>query len=376
MEIIFLENTDPFVNYVGGIPTYIRNASCHLKKHNIKSHFLGSILNTNIEENSCFDSITSLSEKKIGHFSFLIKLFLKYNKLHINRNHIIHSQRIILCLPFALSFKKFKLVCTSHGIEGETFTRRRGKIAGIFYNIIEWIVIHRLKLLLVVDPRAEKYFKERYPKHANKVRRIPIGIEYERFKPLDKNLCRKKFDLSLDRKIILFLGRIEFQKNLKLLLDSFKLLNVLFPETDLLIAGEGKLLEDYKNYCLKENISSVRFLGGVNFTQTPEIINASDLLVLSSHFEGSPTVVKEALACNVPVVSTDCGDVKYVLDGLEKCYIAEFTPYSMSDKINRSLKDSKIYNYRDRLKHYSNDNTFNDLKNVYSEFFADSLSKL
>jgi glycosyltransferase involved in cell wall biosynthesis len=51
-------------------------------------------------------------------------------------------------------------------------------------------------------------------------------------------------------------------------------------------------------------------------------MNASDAIILTSLWEGSPNVIKEAMACNVPIVSVDVGDVKQVLSGCEGCYLS------------------------------------------------------
>lgn len=55
--------------------------------------------------------------------------------------------------------------------------------------------------------------------------------------------------------------------------------------------------------------------------QVPVMMNASDVLLLSSLHEGSPNVVKEALACNTPVVSVDVGDVRQRIQNIEGCYL-------------------------------------------------------
>ena len=59
-------------------------------------------------------------------------------------------------------------------------------------------------------------------------------------------------------------------------------------------------------------------------------MNAADVLLLTSDAEGSPMVVKEAMACNVPVVSTAVGDVADVIGGTEGCYITQPGPGAMS----------------------------------------------
>jgi len=55
-------------------------------------------------------------------------------------------------------------------------------------------------------------------------------------------------------------------------------------------------------------------------------LNASNVLLLTSLHEGSPTVVKEALACGLPVVSVDVGDVAERIEGIEGCHLAVATP--------------------------------------------------
>lgn len=61
------------------------------------------------------------------------------------------------------------------------------------------------------------------------------------------------------------------------------------------------------------------------FNKTPQEVaiymNAADCLLLTSQMEGSPNVIKEAMACNCPIVSTDVGDVRERLEGLTGCYI-------------------------------------------------------
>src|SRR5690606_30979119 len=59
--------------------------------------------------------------------------------------------------------------------------------------------------------------------------------------------------------------------------------------------------------------------------------------VLTSFMEGSPNVVKEAMACNCPIVATDVGDVKWVLGETEGCYIASFDPSDFAEKIKSAL---------------------------------------
>jgi len=74
-------------------------------------------------------------------------------------------------------------------------------------------------------------------------------------------------------------------------------------------------------------------LSGVSYSEVPLWINASHVLLLTSLHEGSPMVVKEALACGVPVVSVDVGDVAERISGVEGCHIARPDPGDLAVKL-------------------------------------------
>jgi teichuronic acid biosynthesis glycosyltransferase TuaC len=69
----------------------------------------------------------------------------------------------------------------------------------------------------------------------------------------------------------------------------------------------------------------------------PLYLNEANVLVLPSFMEGSPNVIKEAMACNCPIVSTDVGDVKWVIGKTKGCYIASFEPKDFAEKINMAI---------------------------------------
>jgi glycosyltransferase involved in cell wall biosynthesis len=75
-------------------------------------------------------------------------------------------------------------------------------------------------------------------------------------------------------------------------------------------------------------------LRNVSYAEVPTWINASDVLLLTSIHEGSPTIVKEALACNLPIVSVDVGDVRERIEGIEGCYIARPEPHDLAAKLS------------------------------------------
>jgi len=69
----------------------------------------------------------------------------------------------------------------------------------------------------------------------------------------------------------------------------------------------------------------------------PEYYSASDVILLTSLWEGSPNVIKEAMACNCPIVTTDVGDVRWIIGDTEGCYIASLDPNDYSLKMKKAL---------------------------------------
>jgi glycosyltransferase involved in cell wall biosynthesis len=143
---------------------------------------------------------------------------------------------------------------------------------------------------------------------------LPNGVDTRRFRPLDRLECQSALGWSPDRKHVLFPApRSRPEKRFELATAAVAELN------------GGSEVE-------------LHALEGVSHDQVPTWMNAADAVVLTSSREGSPNAVKEALACNVPVVSVDVGDVRERLDGIDGCYVAEATPADLAEKLRLVLE--------------------------------------
>ena len=144
----------------------------------------------------------------------------------------------------------------------------------------------------------------------DKVHVIPCGIDLERFQPMDPLLCKQKLGWKA---------------------DSF---NVLFASSN---GDPVKRPELAKAAVAQLNRSDrppeLHYLTGISNAEVPVWLNASDALLLTSVHEGSPTVVKEALACGLPVVSVDVGDVAERIEGIEGCHLARPEPADLAAKL-------------------------------------------
>lgn len=101
--------------------------------------------------------------------------------------------------------------------------------------------------------------------------------------------------------------------------------------------------------------------------ELPDYYNAADLLLLTSANEGSPNVVKEALACNLPVVSTRVGDVPDLLAGLKNCHVCKADAREISIKVIEVLTSRERTDSQHRMSAYSVERTSVALLEVYRD---------
>ena len=168
---------------------------------------------------------------------------------------------------------------------------------------------------------------------------IPCGINRNDFYPVDKIQARKQMNLELDKKYILFSSSFSIPvKNYKLASEAVSLLD-----------DEVELIE----------------LDGYSRKQVNLLMNACDVGLLTSVREGSPMFVKELLATNTPIVSTDVGDVKERIKGVSGCYIAESNARDIANKLMIAFSCGKT-NGIDKVKEFDNDTISKKIIGVYN----------
>jgi len=116
-------------------------------------------------------------------------------------------------------------------------------------------------------------------------------------------------------------------------------------KTILFAADPGR---ESKNYTLAENaMKEINATLRVVYNKTHEKILSeilhADVVLLTSRWEGSPNIVKEAMACNCPIVATDVGDVRWLFGDEPGHYITSFDPEDVAEKIKQALEFSAKY---------------------------------
>lgn len=143
---------------------------------------------------------------------------------------------------------------------------------------------------------------------------IPNGIDLEGFlHPAEsRERWRHREGFELNAILITHIGRFTAPKNHELLIRAFAQLNLSQP-VRLLLVGEGELKPQVEQLVYSLGLSErVRFLGVRS--DIPELLNASDIFVLSSRWEGNPMSVMEAMAAGLPVISTAVGGVPELVE--------------------------------------------------------------
>ena len=150
-----------------------------------------------------------------------------------------------------------------------------------------------------------------------KISVIYNSVDLQRFSPNNdptaKEQGRRKLGLPADALVVGGVGRLHYQKNFPLFLAVAAEVCSQFPQAIFVIAGEGPERATLEEMSRKLGIASrVRFLGFVK--EMPELYQSLDVLLLTSHFEGTPLTVLEAMAMGVPVVASQVDGVAEILD--------------------------------------------------------------
>jgi 1,2-diacylglycerol 3-alpha-glucosyltransferase len=135
---------------------------------------------------------------------------------------------------------------------------------------------------------------------------LPTGLPALSFVRGDGATFRQQFDLPADRPLLLYVGRVAFEKNLDFLLRMFVKLRAKRPDAMFVIAGEGPARESLKKLARELKIeNAVRFIGYLDRnTDLPNCYASGDAFVFASRTETQGLVLLEAMAQGTPVVST------------------------------------------------------------------------
>jgi N-acetylgalactosamine-N,N'-diacetylbacillosaminyl-diphospho-undecaprenol 4-alpha-N-acetylgalactosaminyltransferase len=232
--------------------------------------------------------------------------FLSYQLYKYLRQHqILHIISFLERANFTNTFLKFFSSAFNHIITVNTAISqwyRKGTLSGWVGNtLVKWLytkadtvvccsgyIAEEMTLIYGVDP--------------HRIRTIYNGIDLEKIENLKKGHC----DHLKGEFTFIHVGSFYEGKNHALLLESFKKFIQSSRKANLLFIGKGYLKEKIKSDLEKDEVLKGHVLIPENIDNQYACMVQSDCLLLSSNFEGLPTVIMEAFACGLNVISTDC----------------------------------------------------------------------
>ena len=241
-----------------------------------------------------------------------LKKYLKKNKFDIIHAHYTLSGWSALIGITGTCNTPLVLSLMGSDTYGEFIDKNKIKFSSRLNTILTYLIQPFVDRIISKSKNINKFV---YLK--NKSHIILNEIILNKFYPAN-NSFRSELKLDNNKKYILFLGdKTNIRKNYYLAARSVQYIND--PDVKLIAPYPITHIEVYK------------------------YINSVDVLLLTSFAEGSPNTIKEAMACNCPIVSTKVGDVNYLLNGLDGCYIADFDIRDLAHKIKKAINFSINY---------------------------------
>jgi glycosyltransferase involved in cell wall biosynthesis len=216
-----------------------------------------------------------------------------------------------------------------------------------FYLPFIRFIFHFADALIVPSTMAQEFhLKMGIP--SSRIFISPNTINNEKYTTISrKNREEKemiKAELSLSEgKIILYMGRLIERKGLLYLLEAFNRLQKEHDDIALVIVGDGTQKAEFLKFCKTKQIHGVYFPGFVTEDEKMKYYSISDVFVLPSLWELHPLVLSEAMACGLPVITTDVvGNARdMIIDGETGCIIKRKSVEELAVALNHMLQISE-----------------------------------
>jgi teichuronic acid biosynthesis glycosyltransferase TuaC len=174
------------------------------------------------------------------------------------------------------------------------------------------------------------------PRHLHVMRN---GVDLDRFRPSDRAFERRALGIDGEGPVILTVGNLHEHKGQGLAIEALAILRRRHADARLLVVGEGPDRDALLARSTALGLDgAVRLVGPVPNAELYRWYSAADLLVLASSREGWPNVLLESMACGTPVVATDVGGVREIVQGESAGQVARHrTPQSVADAMQDLL---------------------------------------
>lgn len=220
-------------------------------------------------------------------------------------------------------------------------TLRGSDVSSTRERLLSWLVARCVDRTIVMTEEMKRLLGR------NDAHVIPYGIDLDLFKPRAQAEARQELGSPLEIPLVLFpYNSRRTLKRFDIVEQAVAILKGEFPDIQA-VAIYDKPHEAVASY-----------------------VNACDAVVLASDSEGGPVVIREAMACNLPIVSVDVGDVADIIRDTEGCYICRRTPDDIAAKLAQVLKARKRTNGRSAVSRLNPSKGAVDVATVDQELLA------
>lgn len=363
---IFVGTESVGIEAIGGTAIHLSSFVKFLSEKNYKVFCAGYCVG--FDGNT---SIVSLMNKYCKRNIYYLIELLKNNYIKSLPEHtLIHVHRSDH-IALLKNKKKFKTILSLHGQARKTINGSKNILKIIIFRFLENYGIKNADHIIVTDKYTQTYYLNIFPFIKNKISIVPSSVDTDKFNIIDKSDCFDKLKLNPEKKYILYVGRLDYPKKIKEIIDTFNIVLKNHPEFILLIIGKGKDKNKICEYIKTIGIEEKVLLCGYQTNNSlPYYYNISEFSILLSENEGSPISIKESLACGIPVIANNVGDInEVVLNNINGFCVEKINILEIANRIETllTMNISKL-SCRNSIMGYSNLKVFEKITNLYQLF--------
>jgi len=211
---------------------------------------------------------------------------------------------------------------------------------------VESKIMQHADILLAATPAERIQLLWLYRADRRKIHIIPPGVDTEHFSPKNRQKARQIVGIPHDKKLLLFVGRIEPLKGIHTLFDAFVLLKQNYPadaeKIILHVVGgdvQEEAIEQLKQQSHSLNLQDIiQFVGAQPHDKLPNYYNAAEALIMPSDYESFGMVALEAMACGTPVIASQVGGLAFLIqDELTGRHVPVRDPIALANAIHTLL---------------------------------------
>jgi glycosyltransferase involved in cell wall biosynthesis len=244
------------------------------------------------------------------------------------------------------------------------------RFAGLFdYFFFQSLNGKANSILAAADESAIAMLKHRAGKQlgGKDIVSFPTRIDTNVFHPADRSVIRKKLGLPFDAVIAVTTSRIHWAKGWVFLLEAFRIFHIRYPRSLLIFLGDGAERDALKQKARALSLhESVIVTGYLQPTAVAAHLQASNLFVMGSLKEGWSTVLLEALACHVPIVTTRFSSADTIVRNGVNGFSVDRNPLEFAEAMEKALYLREMGMYANSvIDRYALNNLARDLFRVW-----------